>query len=342
MLFDRLPITDTGDRQADVDAIVATFTRRLEDEVRRIPGQYFWHHRRWKRQPPRRCRRCEPCITARRHGYERRRVLASRSIGPPASLDRAPFSRLMRSCQYMPRHPVSAPSAPRLRSIVFTVLGAALIAACGSDGERARRRAARADATDTAPPRADAVDSAPRFIALTAGRQFTCGVDQRGGAWCWGDNRLGQLGLGDTLDRFVPTPLQHSVPFLRVTAGETHACAVDSLAATHCWGDNGFFALGDSLVKVRARPGTLPFGTLRSLAAGAHFTCALTARGNARCWGANTHGELGDSAVRATARGRRRRAHLASVRHARRRPHARLRAHAGRRCLVLGRRRLRR
>ncbi len=52
MVFDRVPVEDTGNRHEDVDRIVATFTRRLEEEVRRTPGQYFWQHRRWKRQPP--------------------------------------------------------------------------------------------------------------------------------------------------------------------------------------------------------------------------------------------------------------------------------------------------
>ena len=45
-------IPDTGDREADVDTVVARYTAILESWVRRYPGQYFWHHRRWKRQPP--------------------------------------------------------------------------------------------------------------------------------------------------------------------------------------------------------------------------------------------------------------------------------------------------
>ena len=47
------PVTveDTGDRERDVDAIVARYTKILEDTVRRTPAQYFWHHRRWRRQP---------------------------------------------------------------------------------------------------------------------------------------------------------------------------------------------------------------------------------------------------------------------------------------------------
>jgi KDO2-lipid IV(A) lauroyltransferase len=45
-------IPDSGDREADVDTVVARYTSILESWVRRYPGQYFWHHRRWKRQPP--------------------------------------------------------------------------------------------------------------------------------------------------------------------------------------------------------------------------------------------------------------------------------------------------
>mgnify|MGYP006149497805 CR=1 FL=1 len=42
----------TGDREADVDRIVAGYTAVLERWVRKHPEQYFWHHRRWKHQRP--------------------------------------------------------------------------------------------------------------------------------------------------------------------------------------------------------------------------------------------------------------------------------------------------
>lgn len=47
-----VPVSVTGDREADVDATVAAYSRQLERLVRRYPAQYFWHHRRWRRQPP--------------------------------------------------------------------------------------------------------------------------------------------------------------------------------------------------------------------------------------------------------------------------------------------------
>lgn len=50
--FEEIPVIDTGDRESDVDGIVLRFTQVLEKWVRRAPEQYFWQHRRWRRQPP--------------------------------------------------------------------------------------------------------------------------------------------------------------------------------------------------------------------------------------------------------------------------------------------------
>ena len=51
LAIERVPVTETGDRERDVDAIVATYTSMLETWVRRVPEQYFWQHRRWRHQP---------------------------------------------------------------------------------------------------------------------------------------------------------------------------------------------------------------------------------------------------------------------------------------------------
>jgi KDO2-lipid IV(A) lauroyltransferase len=52
MYYEEVPVTPTGDREADVDRIVADYTGTLERWIRRAPEQYFWHHRRWKHQRP--------------------------------------------------------------------------------------------------------------------------------------------------------------------------------------------------------------------------------------------------------------------------------------------------
>jgi KDO2-lipid IV(A) lauroyltransferase len=49
--FEPVPRVSTGDRERDVDAIVAAYTSQLEQWVRRYPEQYMWQHRRWRRRP---------------------------------------------------------------------------------------------------------------------------------------------------------------------------------------------------------------------------------------------------------------------------------------------------
>jgi Kdo2-lipid IVA lauroyltransferase/acyltransferase len=50
--LEAVEVANTGDREADVDTTVANYTMTLERAVRAAPEQYFWHHRRWRRQPP--------------------------------------------------------------------------------------------------------------------------------------------------------------------------------------------------------------------------------------------------------------------------------------------------
>ena len=42
----------TGDRDADIVANTAQFTKIIEDYVRQYPDQWLWVHRRWKTRPP--------------------------------------------------------------------------------------------------------------------------------------------------------------------------------------------------------------------------------------------------------------------------------------------------
>jgi KDO2-lipid IV(A) lauroyltransferase len=52
IVVERIEANRTSNMDRDVDAIVTTFTEHLEKWVRLVPAQYFWQHRRWRRQPP--------------------------------------------------------------------------------------------------------------------------------------------------------------------------------------------------------------------------------------------------------------------------------------------------
>ena len=46
-----------------------------------------------------------------------------------------------------------------------------------------------------------------RFLAISVGTQYSCGVATDAKAWCWGGNPFGNVGDGTTTNRSVPTPV---------------------------------------------------------------------------------------------------------------------------------------
>jgi KDO2-lipid IV(A) lauroyltransferase len=50
-VFEPIEIVRTGDKEKDIDTMVARYSEILEKWVRQYPEQYFWQHRRWRRQP---------------------------------------------------------------------------------------------------------------------------------------------------------------------------------------------------------------------------------------------------------------------------------------------------
>ena len=47
-----IPAECTGDEEADVRRLTIEITRRLENQIRKFPGQWLWIHKRWKTRPP--------------------------------------------------------------------------------------------------------------------------------------------------------------------------------------------------------------------------------------------------------------------------------------------------
>ncbi|WP_155123548.1 MULTISPECIES: chromosome condensation regulator RCC1 [unclassified Actinoplanes] len=61
------------------------------------------------------------------------------------------------------------------------------------------------DTTDR--PSVTRVGTATSWKSISAGQGHTCGTQTLRTVWCWGQNGYGQLGLGDTINRTVPTQL---------------------------------------------------------------------------------------------------------------------------------------
>ncbi len=92
-----------------------------------------------------------------------------------------------------------------------------------------------------------AVSGGLSFTAISGGSQHTCALSSAGAAWCWGNNRSGELGVGT-----YPDPVSVAAPVVTigndvwaaVDAGLAHTCGITIAGIGKCWGFNGSGELG--------------------------------------------------------------------------------------------------
>lgn len=136
------------------------------------------------------------------------------------------------------------------------------------------------------------------FSNLVAGFDHTCASGSDAKVYCWGYNRGGQLGNGNTTDQTVPVPVSKpaGVTFTHLAAAGNHTCAQGSDDKVYCWGANNKGELGNGStvqssvpVAVSAAPGVI----LTKPTVGYRHTCAQGSDTTMYCWGDNTKGQLG-------------------------------------------------
>lgn len=158
-----------------------------------------------------------------------------------------------------------------------------------------------------------------RFSQLSAGFWHACGITADGTAYCWGDNREGELGnqavppecvpATDRVTCTAPAPVMVSsdAKFTQLSAGMLYSCGVAVGGAAYCWGAIsadpavGASHLGNSSYSGyygASRGSGLPVPVdgglrFREISTGHDSTCGLTVDGMAVCWGSNNFGQLG-------------------------------------------------
>ena len=112
-----------------------------------------------------------------------------------------------------------------------------------------------------------AAESAGTFVAVAAGRDFSCALRTDATATCWGLNDHAQLQIPDGR-------------FTEISAGSAHACALRTEGTIACWGANEHG---------QAHPAS---GEFAGVSAGTSYSCGLRTEGTIICWGRNDHGQL--------------------------------------------------
>ena len=148
----------------------------------------------------------------------------------------------------------------------------------------------------------------PYFTAVSAGYNHSLGVRSDGTLWAWGYNAYGQLGLGDTTDRWSPTQVGSAANWVAVSAGYRHSLGVRSDGTLWAWGRNthitaktdanpeitshGQLGLGDTTD--RWSPSPVGSGTdWVTVAAGGGHSLGVRSDGTLWAWGRNYFGQLG-------------------------------------------------
>lgn len=136
------------------------------------------------------------------------------------------------------------------------------------------------------------------ILRIGAGAQHACLVDSNGDLFCWGNNDLGQLGIGSRgMARSLPTPVALTTGFVEdVDGGQSHTCAVVADGASRsvrCWGQGADGQIGNMMTGLSNNP-VAASGTngARGLALGPFHSCAYFAGGEVSCWGSNDQGEV--------------------------------------------------
>jgi alpha-tubulin suppressor-like RCC1 family protein len=133
------------------------------------------------------------------------------------------------------------------------------------------------------------------FRVIRAGGAHTCALTGAGKGYCWGDNKVGQLGDGSTSGRTRPVPIP-DLTFTDIAAGANHSCGIATNGKTYCWGDGFSGQLGYGQLSTESSPTEVNTGVVKftRIYAGGDHSCALTAAGKAYCWGDNRAGQVGD------------------------------------------------
>ncbi|HYT39579.1 MAG TPA: cell wall anchor protein [Acidimicrobiia bacterium] len=132
--------------------------------------------------------------------------------------------------------------------------------------------------------------------AIAAGWDHSLAIRSDSTVLAWGLNNYGQLGLGDTDNRAVPTPAIDGLTVKAIACGGAHSLAIRSDNAGFAWGLNndGQLGIGATTPFITIATPVATNNPLTAIAGGAFHSLAIQSGGAPLAWGDNASGQLGD------------------------------------------------
>lgn len=127
------------------------------------------------------------------------------------------------------------------------------------------------------------VGSATDWAAIFAGEGRSFAMKTDGTLWGWGRNDEGQIGVGDTIQRWEPTRVNGDTDWVTVAVGDLLTVALKTDGSLWAWGQSH-----------SATPTRIGFDNdWTAIAAGYSHALALKANGSLFGWGGNNYAQLG-------------------------------------------------
>ena len=142
--------------------------------------------------------------------------------------------------------------------------------------------------------------TARNTLGAAAGIDYSCELFSDGTVGCWGNNTAGQLGTGNAVQHFTPTPVlvAANTPLtnvVQIASENTTTCALLNNGTVKCWGANDVGQIGNGGSSTRTFATSVSgISNAVSIAAGYEFACAILRDSTVKCWGNNSAGQLGD------------------------------------------------
>ena len=133
--------------------------------------------------------------------------------------------------------------------------------------------------------------------SIDVGMHHSCMIAAEG-TYCWGENVYGQLGVGDTSLRSIPTMVfltDQETEFSEISCGDFHTLAIHIDSGSFFgWGNNGHAEMGgDPGQSTFEAPEEVSLGSFSAISAGMNHSCVVSGT-HLKCWGRAASGQLGD------------------------------------------------